>query len=201
MPILLIIIGALFIGTGIYFLASDKKTAPIVVNEPTPLVSQPSDGLSESERKGQLFEDFVISQFTSADYTLVEKVNDYTSRHHANERSKYADLVFRKKSTGEEFAVECKYRSNWIDSNGKPTLIWVDQRKIDDYNQFSKDRDIDFIVIFGVGGSPDHPEEVFSIPLRMLQKPFPQKQEFLRNFPISSPFNYDGRQHNLVVNR
>lgn len=201
MSLLLIIIGVLLIGTGIYFLTSDKKAAPIVADEPTPLGSQLSDNLSDSERKGQQFEDYVINQFASADYTLVEKVNDYTSRHHANERSKYADLVLRKKATGEEFAVECKYRSGWIDSNGKQAILWVEQRKIDDYNQFSNDRDIDFIVVFGVGGSPDHPEECFALPLRMLQKPLPQNQEFLKKYKAVIPFEYDGHHHNLQIIR
>ena len=105
------------------------------------------------------------------------------------------------KSTGEEFAVECKYRSGWIDSNGKQAIRWVEQRKIDDYNQFSNDLDIDFIVVFGVGGTPDHPEEVFTLPLRMLQKPLPQNQEFLKKYKAVIPFEYDGQHHNLQIIR
>lgn len=198
MSILLIIIGVLLVIAGIYTLQCKPEETTA---EPAPLVSQPSDNLSDSERKGQQFEDYVISQFAPADYTLVEKVNDYTSRHHANERSKYADLVFRKKATGEEFAVECKYRSGWTDHKGKPTISWVDQRKIDDYNQFSQDRNIDVIVVFGVGGSPDHPEECFALPLRMLQKPLPQNQEFLRKYVAAEPFEYDSQHHNLYISR
>ena len=198
MSILLIIVGAFLIIVGIYSL--QRKNVETTA-EPAPLVSQPTDNLSDSERKGQQFEDYVIGQFAPAYYTLVEKVNDYTSRHHANERSKYADLVLRKKATGEEFAVECKYRSGWTDTKGKLTISWVDQRKIDDYNQFSQDRNIDVIVVFGVGGSPDHPEECFALPLRMLQKPLPQNQEFLKKYKAVIPFEYDGQHHNLQIIR
>ena len=204
MSITLIILGAILIVAGLLLFNSKSREGDVDGwhTSADSLLATPTDSLSENERKGQQFEDFVISKFAPADYALVEKVNDYTSRHHVTERSKYADLVFRKKSTGEEFAVECKYRSGWSDNNGKPVLAWVEQRKIDDYNRFSEERNIDVIVVFGVGGSPAHPDEVFALPLRLLQKPLPQNQAFLRKFAVADGhFEYDVRQHNLKTSR
>ena len=199
MFIVLSILGLFLFIFGFYGLLSQKK-ADNGVNDISIDTLSSSFQLSDNERKGQQFEDYIISRFAPADYSLVEKVNDYTSRHHVTERSKYADLVFRKIATGEEFAVECKYRSGWIESKGKPALFWVNQKKIDDYNQFSADRDIDVIVVFGVGGTPDHPEEVFSLPLRLLQKPLPQYQDFLRSFKVADEsLEYNARQHNLTT--
>jgi len=205
MSILLIIIGAGLLISGIYGLFGNKDEevaahgeAPVADS----LLTFPDNGLSENERKGQLFEDYIISRFAPADYSLIEKVNDYTSRHHATERSKYADLVFRKEATKEQFAVECKYRSRWTQSHGKLALAWVEQRKIDDYNQFSKERDIDVIIVFGVGGTPDKPEEVFALPLRLLQKPLPPYKDFLKNFKVADGnYEYNARQHNLQTIR
>ena len=114
MPILLIVIGAILILVGLYLSfnpKSEEGTTSELRTTTDSLLSVPNDSLSDNERKGQLFEEYIISRFSPANYSLVEKVNDYTSRHHTTERSKYADLVFRKKDTDEQFAVECKYRS------------------------------------------------------------------------------------------
>ena len=205
MYILLIILGTLLLIAGIYGIFS-QKTRGGDADERHALVdsisSTPDNGLSESEMKGQQFEDYVISRFDPGSYKLIEKVNDYTSRHHVTERSKYADLVFEHIPSKIQFAVECKYRSSWITSKGKPALLWVDQRKIDDYNQFSTERNIDFIVVFGVGGTSDHPEEVFSLPLRLLQKPLPPYKDFVSKFKVpDGNFEYDSRKHNLQTLR
>ena len=205
MYVILVVLGLVLLIAGLFGLFSSKSQRG-AVHERASLVetpiSTPEPSLSENERKGQQFEDYIISRFASADYDLVEKVNDYTSRHHATERSKYADLVFRKRATGEQFAVECKYRSGWSDYNGKSVLMWVEQHKIDDYNRFSEERNIDVIVVFGVGGSAAHPDEVFALPLRLLQKPLPQNQAFLRKFAVADGhFEYNARQHNLNTMR
>lgn len=204
MSIILIILGTILIAAGLVLFNSKSQEGGVDERNTLTdsLLSSFTDSLSENERKGQQFEDYIISRFATVDYSLIEKVNDYTSRHHATERSKYADLVFRKEATKEQFAVECKYRSGWIQSKGKPALTWVEQRKIDDYNQFSSERDIDVIIVFGVGGTPSKPEEVFALPLRMLQKPLPPYQDFLRKFAVpDGPLNYDARQHNLQIMR
>lgn len=201
MSILLIIIGVALSGYGIFSLTHVKQPQePVTDSHRVATVADlPNDSLSDSERKGQQFEDFVVSQFSAGDYTLVEKVNDYTSRHHNTERSRYADLVFRKKATGEEFAIECKYRSDWMDYKGEPAIHWVEQRKIDDYNRFSEERDIDVIVLFGVGGTPSQPEHVYALPLRLLQKPLPQRKAFLQKFEVADGnYVYDSHQHNLI---
>lgn len=203
MSTLLIVIGAILIAVGLYlsFNPKSEEDATSELRTTTDsLLSVPNDSLSDNERKGQQFEDYIISRFSPANYSLVEKVNDYSSRHHTTERSKYADLVFRKKDTNEEFAVECKYRSGWLDSQGKKVILWVDQKKIDDYNQFSNDRGIDVIVVFGVGGTPSQPEEVYALPLRLLQKPLPQNQDFLRKYRVpDGALEYNTRKHNLQI--
>ena len=59
---------------------------------------------------------------------------------------------------------------------------------------------MDIIVVFGVGGTPSQPEEVFALPLRLLQKPLPQNQDFLRKFRVpDGALEYNNRQHNLQI--
>ena len=164
--------------------------------------SRGDDNLTEAEQKGQAFEDYAIGRFGSGKYTLVEKVNDYTSRHHTTERSRYPDLVLRHNESGREFAVECKYRSSWsVGKQGEQIISWVKQQKIDDYNRFAQERDMDVIVLFGVGGESSRPAEVYALPLRLLQKPMPQRKTFLKGYALNpaAAFEYSERQHTITT--
>lgn len=198
MYICLTILGFILLCFGIYGILNSNKSSASSDSSQAAIQNTPLS----NEEKGKDFEDFIVSRFSPSDYTLVEKVNDYSSRNHNSERSKYADLVFRKKNSNKEFAIECKYRSAWKESGNDKSILWVEQRKIDDYNQFSKDRDIDVIVVFGVGGTPSNPEEVYALPLRLLQKPLPQRYNFLQKFRIKKPhsfYEYDESHHSLTL--
>ena len=204
MYIFLIVLGIILILLGIFGMLTSKsrQSSPSTPSTQAPQTTVSPDTTLTNEEKGKAFEDFIVSRFAPSDYTLVEKVNDYTSRHHNTERSKYADMVFRKKDSGIEFAVECKYRSAWSGKDDDKTISWVDQRKIDDYNYFSKEREIDFVVIFGVGGTPSKPDEVYALPLRLLQKPLPQRYIFLQKFRIKDPYSnytFDESHHSLTL--
>jgi hypothetical protein len=98
--------------------------------------------------------------------------------------------------------MECKYRSRWsTNSNGEETILWVEQRKIDDYTYYGELKHADVVVVFGVGGQPDSPEEVFALPLNYLSKPLPQRHEFLNKYKvdISKPFLFLPNKHNLAI--
>ena len=219
---ILLAIGLLLVAVGLWGLLhtpNNKKAVAAATEAPVPVAQEAEvdetettvvktsenpagDNLTEAEQKGQAFEDYVIGRFGSGKYTLVEKVNDYTTRHHTTERSRYPDLVLRHNESGREFAVECKYRSSWsVGKQGEQIISWVKQQKIDDYNRFAQERDMDVIVLFGVGGEASRPAEVYALPLRLLQKPMPQRKAFLKGYALNTnaSFEYSERQHTITT--
>lgn len=206
MGILLIIIGVLCLVMGIYFVARPQETskteeATQVANlASTETQSKPEQ--MDNKEKGVAFEEYIINLLNPADFSLVERVEDYTGRTHYAERNKYPDLVFRDKASNTEFAIECKYRSAWKEYKGQDQVMWVEQEKIDDYNKFSRDRNMPVLVMLGVGGTPEHPAEIFSIPLRLLQKPYPIRKSFVERLRINPDKHilYTTNHHNLTSN-
>lgn len=206
MGILLIIIGLLCLSLGIYFVARPQETskteeATQVANlASTETQSKPEQ--MDNKEKGVAFEEYIINLLNPANFSLVERVEDYTGRTHYAERNKYPDLVFRDKASNTEFAIECKYRSAWKEYKGQDEVMWVEQEKIDDYNKFSRDRNIPVLILLGVGGTPDHPEDIFSIPLRLLQKPYPIRKSFVERLRINPDKHilYTTNHHNLTSN-
>ena len=173
-----------------------ETTAPAAAVEtaegPTPTDStqtadvKDGDGLSDYERKGKVFEDFVCNQFPQKEYVLVERVNDYFGHDRFAERSLGPDMVFRKKSTGEEFAVECKYRSRWSkNQDGKEEVQWASEQNIANYKHFADERKMPVIVIIGVGGEPQSPAELFAAPLQALHKYTTARKHYLQKFQLN----------------
>ncbi len=148
------------------------------------------DGLTDAERKGQAFEMFVRDHFNHKDYSLVEHVNDKASHEHVTERSKYPDMVFRHRSSDTKFAVECKYRSKW-EINGKtPQIEWAEEHNIENYLQFSEERKMDVVIIIGIGGTAEKPDEVYAAPLHALKKFTYARKKYLEQFRLTDPNGY-----------
>ena len=189
MGIPLIIIGAICLALGIYFVArSDSKSQ-----------EETSSVVNENYKMGKDFEEYVVNLLNPRQFKLIEKVNDYSGLYHKAERNKYCDIVFRDKATNKEFAIECKYRSAWHEYNVNMEVSWVEQYKIDDYNKFSRDKNMSVVVMLGVGGTPDHPADLYCIPLRALQEPFPIRKSYAENFRLNpdKPIYWSNNIHNL----
>jgi len=148
------------------------------------------DGLTDAERKGQAFEMFVRDHFNHKDYSLVEHVNDNASHEHVTERSKYPDMVFRHLSSNTIFAVECKYRSKWEINGNAPQIEWAEEHNIENYLQFSKERIMDVVIIIGIGGTAEKPEEVYAAPLHALKKFTYARKKYLEQFRLTDPNGY-----------
>ena len=148
------------------------------------------DGLTDAERKGQAFEMFVRDHFNHKDYSLVEHVNDKASHEHVTERSKYPDMVFRHRSSDTKFAVECKYRSKWEINGNAPQIEWAEEHNIENYLQFSEERKMDVVIIIGIGGTAEKPEEVYAAPLHALKKFTYARKKYLEQFRLTDPNGY-----------
>ena len=200
MAYILIIIGIICLGSGIYLLnrSAAETTVPdgslsgslasvhepsvsakdttIIINNTREIIRETKvvektvvdDGLTDNERKGKQFEEWVVSQFPKPEYTIKEWRADKFKDGTYAESTRYPDLEveLKWKNTTHLFAVECKYRSSLPEQ-----FEWTSQEKIDIYNKYSHDRNIPTFVIFGIGGTPSSPEEVIIAPLEKLQRP------------------------------
>lgn len=172
MAYILIIIGLAFLGTGVYMLASKRKPVKeelAAVKNDTQLQpkKQPISSVEENKQKGDDFEKFVVQQFDSKYFTLLEWRSDkYVNGVYAVSNL-FPDLEINYKSGNidDSFAVECKWRKNYTNE-----IQWADNYQLANYKKYSKEMRMQVFVILGVAGSPKDPGKIFIIPLSDLEK-------------------------------
>ena len=162
-----------------------EESLPTNSSEQSPTLADNTDESEERMRMGKAFEDFVCSLFSQKDYMLVERVNDYFNHERFAERSLGPDMVFRKKDTGEEFAVECKYRRHWSKEDEKEYVLWASDQNIANYKQFANERKMPVIIVIGIGGEPQSPAELYATPLNALSKYTTARKNYLQNFKLN----------------
>ncbi|WP_321416577.1 hypothetical protein [uncultured Methanomethylovorans sp.] len=77
------------------------------------------------------------------------------------------DLLIRYNLTGEEFYVECKYRSYFYENK----FQWSTSEQMNRYLRFAYEQNKPFFVVLGLGGTPDKPEKIFCIPIQEAKYP------------------------------
>lgn len=158
---------------------------------------QSQSNFSDSEQKGFEFEKFVDSHFDSKYFNRLEWRSDIKGNDgRLSESSKYPDLEYEIRKGGYAFAVECKWRAKFFD--GKVKFL-SSEKQLDNYRQFAKDKNIDVIVVLGIGGLPDNPQKLYSIPLSEIAD-IEQTKEQLEKFrflSIPNTFFYDISAHNI----
>jgi hypothetical protein len=126
---------------------------------------------------GKRFEDHVESLFDRKYFTLVEKTHSpATNTKRFVESSLQPDLLWRYEPTKEQFAVECKYRTEKsIDSRDR--LVWTYPEQLKRYQEFQKNRNIPVFVVIGLALEDDEEEfgptyeVMFCIPLSEAKYP------------------------------
>ncbi len=113
-------------------------------------------------RKGHEFEKFVTGLFNGQYFSIVNWTHDQDHKHGGVnvESDKEPDLRVRYKPTGEEFFVECKYRTHLGAEN---KLEWANENSLRKYQRYSQEMPV--FVVVGLGGEPASPERMFCIPL------------------------------------
>lgn len=228
MAYILIIIGIICLGSGIYLLnkptdapvladvsvsssrapeasVSGRDTTVIINNHTREIIRETKvvektvvdDGLTDNERKGRQFEEWVVSQFPKTEYTIKEWRADKFKDGTYAESTRYPDLEVELKwrNATHLFAVECKYRSSISDS-----FKWTSQEKIDIYNKYAQDRNIPTFVIFGIGGTPSAPAEVIIAPLEKLQSPIITSKQLrlFHHHDLSRTLYYYAKENRLM---
>jgi hypothetical protein len=77
------------------------------------------------------------------------------------------DLVFAARQAGKKdyFAIECK----WKEAIRGQSWEWAKSEQRDHYHEFADKMLMPVFIVAGVGGSPDHPAQVYIIPLSDIQ--------------------------------
>jgi hypothetical protein len=157
------------------------------------------DKKQESIEKGHEFERYVAHIFSKdKDFSIEQMTYDYFNKTDGIkvESNLNPDLIIRFNPTGEKFAVECKYRSHTVKSDIIIDYVikWSKPEQIKRYNEFSKTHQIPVFVVIGLSGKPNHPGDMFCLPLEVAKYPeiFPSVLERFRRSPGEPFFWRDG---------
>ncbi|MFA5997480.1 MAG: DUF6804 family protein [Candidatus Paceibacterota bacterium] len=127
----------------------------------------------KSYRKGLLFEHFVQNSFAEPEYILVNATKDLHKKlRRFVESDANPDFVFREKRTGKVFAVECKYRADFVEANSWGWGVWWNKAQGDRYLKYSQQENIPVYIAVGVEGNPKNPKYIGYIPIEVIQKQY-----------------------------
>lgn len=124
-------------------------------------ITQPEEWL-----KGREFEDYVLSLFNFQEggkLVLQEWQGDKSLGVIQPENNSNPDFVLRYDQ--EEFAIECKWREKLKKDLNKDLFP---ANRIENYQLFSKSRNMPVTIILGLGGEPSNPDSLYRIPLESL---------------------------------
>ena len=124
---------------------------------------------NESELKGYLFEQYIVSLFSTDYFKLLEWRGDKSIDGISALSSKFPDLefYFTSQSGSLHFAVECKWRQYY--NYGMVELAREDQ--LWNYREFQQITQIPVFIVLGVGGEANWPNELYIIPLDEIEGP------------------------------
>ena len=189
--IILLSVGIICIISGIVLIKKTQSDKPIYSDnlhiEPT--VQVPKESISDKQ-KGDDFEKYVVQKFSKNYFSVLEWTGDkYVNGTYAKSNS-HPDLAFKFKfkDVDIDFAVECKYRSDYY-KNG---VEWCTNHQLENYRTYARDKQRMVFIVIGIGGLPSFPEELFIIPLSGISETFLTKsflsQYKKENFKDSNMF-------------
>ena len=173
--IILTVLGISLTIIGIVFLT--KHSGKIV--ETIETIQQENEVASTEKQKGDDFEKYIVQKFSKSYFSIVEWTGDkYIEGMYARSNTN-PDLTlnFKMKGINLDFAVECKYRTDYY-KNG---IEWCSEQQLKNYKNFATGKEIAVFVAIGTGGLPTAPEELFIIPLTELTTIFVDKS-FLNKY-------------------
>ncbi|AEK19322.1 hypothetical protein [Methanococcus maripaludis] len=120
-----------------------------------------------SFEKGTAFELCCLDIFPEKDFDLLEMTHNPDSANGRFVKSDLnPDLQFKDKKTGNNFSVECKYRSSLF----KGAFSWAKNKaQADRYREYEKENEIPVFIAMGLGGTPEKPEQIFLMPLKEIK--------------------------------
>lgn len=127
--------------------------------------------MSEDVLKGREFEDFVLELFdlsSNSAYSLIEWRSDKTKDEVFPVGNGYPDFVieFNEGKNSKKFSIEYKWRATI--SKLKSSLLFTPEQIIR-YQKYAAEKNQRVTIVLGVGGEPSMPEELYLIPVDVLQ--------------------------------
>lgn len=172
--IILILIGVCAIISGIIFIRKENVSAVIKTEafKADELIKEVPEAKTEKQ-KGDDFEKYVVQKFSKSYFSVLEWASDKYVNGTYPKSNTHPDLTlkFKFKDTDIDFAVECKYRSDYY-KNG---VEWCTERQMSNYQAFAKEKGIKVFVVIGIGGVATAPEELYIIPLTEINAIFLDK--------------------------
>ena len=122
---------------------------------------------NDPQAVGKWFEDYVEKLFSKKYFKIIEKTHSFnTNADRYVESSKNPDFIFEYMPTREQFAVECKYRTQ-LNNNGQ--LEWSYPAQLKRYQDFARKRKIPVFIVIGL--SDEEGDYMFNIPLSEAKYP------------------------------
>ncbi len=140
-----------------------------------------------NKKSGDDFEKFVVQKFNRDFFQLKEWAGDkYVNGIYA-ETTQQPDLVMELNINGRisQFAVECKYRSEFK----RRGIEFATREQFNRYRDFEKNRNIPVFIAIGVAGKPDSPQYFYVVPLFKLDSNFIDEQT-LEKYGKSTKSNF-----------
>jgi hypothetical protein len=107
---------------------------------------------------GYAFEKHVI-RLLSRDFRVIAWMQD---GNRAREEIDFSpDLVVEHVPSGTVIGIECKYRSTLFNGD----ISWAKEYQPDKYRRFAEQTGYRTFVVIGVGGTPEHPDYMYCLPL------------------------------------
>lgn len=133
-------------------------------------------GISETEiidvnkKSGDDFEKYIVQKFDRKFFKIKEWAGDkYVNGRYA-QTTQHPDLLIEFKMKGQttDFAVECKWKSNFY----KGGIEFATPEQFKRYKDFESKKKVPVFIAIGVKGSGGNPEELFVIPLNEVDSNF-----------------------------
>ena len=169
--IILILIGVCAIVSGIIFIRKGSNPKEVFVQNEDFLTTQSET--KTDKQKGDDFEKYVVQKFSKSYFSVLEWTGDkYVSGTYPKSNT-HPDLTlkFKFKEVDTDFAVECKYRSDYY-KNG---VEWCTERQLGNYQAFAQEKNIKVFVVIGIAGIATAPKELYIIPLTEIKGIFLNK--------------------------
>lgn len=193
---ILIALGILLLVAGGILKATGKKDTV----GPLGVMESDTTSVMSPEENGHAFEEWVVNMFNHDAFIFKDwKSDKITKDGNFPENNQNPDLYFHLRRGGKfyPFAVECKYRSSFM--NNEVTLAYPEQ--VDRYRAFSREHRVPVFVVLGMGGKASLPDSVYSIPLKKMgDGTFTRKQlDRFRTSNSGSYFFYDPDEGTLTL--
>jgi hypothetical protein len=151
----------------------------------------------KNRRLGKTFENYVASLFNEQEWVLEDRSSDTA---HEIGRSIEGDMAYdwiiRHRLSGRRFIIECKYRIRFHEQSGHEG-IWVARPwQLSRYRDYQKEKGYDYFLIIGVGGTPNKPNYMYSIPLSEMRYEFVWRtrlNRFARDPQMAFTLTQDGQ--------